>query len=357
MSERFIRCRLKVNYPRFSLDVDCTLPNHGITGIFGHSGSGKTTLLRGIAGLETMQGELIVNNSVWQNETINLPTHKRPIGYVFQEASLFSHLSVRDNLNYALKRADTQSTLIQLDDAVSLLDIQSLLNQYPHSLSGGERQRVAIARALLINPQLLLMDEPLASLDIQKKLEILPYLETLHRELTLPIIYVSHSPDEISRLADHLLVLDNGKVAASGPMIETISRLDFPLQLSEDTGVVIEGSIHQKDERWQLMAAQFDGGDLWLRDTGSSLGEKVRLRILARDVSLALEKHDSSILNLLPGVISEIKTEEQQGSALVKVMIGQTAIIARVTLKSLDHLNLSTGDKVWAQIKSAAILK
>jgi molybdate transport system ATP-binding protein len=221
-----IHARFKLDYTGFTLDVDLDLPSHGVTALFGHSGSGKTTLLRAIAGLERVPGGyLAVNGEVWQDDEqgIFLPTHQRPLGYVFQEASLFAHLNVRRNLEYGLKRVPEQQRRVSLDKAIELLGIGHLQERMPNALSGGERQRVGIARALAVSPQLLLMDEPLAALDLKRKGEILPYLERLHDELDIPVLYVSHSPDEVARLADHLVLMENGQVLASGALTETLA--------------------------------------------------------------------------------------------------------------------------------------
>jgi molybdate transport system ATP-binding protein len=350
-----IHCRFQVAYSQFDLDVNLSLPGQGVIGIFGHSGSGKTTLLRCIAGLEKNRGAITVNGSIWQNDSVFLPTHRRPLAYVFQEASLLPHLSVQQNLGFAVKRASNISPLAY-DDVLNILNIRKLLNQQTHQLSGGERQRVAIARSLLINPKVLLMDEPLASLDVTHKQEILPYLETLHRELTIPIIYVSHATDEVTRLADYLVVLEHGKVVADGPLHEVLSRLDHPFEINDDTGVVIDAIVTAKDTHWHLMSVQFDGGNMWLRDNHNQVGDKVRLRVLARDISIALQQHDSSILNCLPCTIDDIKEQSEEGSALIRLLVGSTALIAKVTLKSLHHLDLHKGKLVWAQIKSVALV-
>jgi len=212
-----IQACFRLDWPGFSLDVDLALPTRGVTALFGHSGSGKTTLLRCIAGLERApQGRLIVNGEVWQDEQRWVPTYKRPIGYVFQEPSLFSHLSVISNLRYGLKRMSDEQR-VSLDQAIDLLGIGHLVDRKPDRLSGGERQRVGMARALAVSPRLLLMGEPLAALDLKRKQEILPYLERLHDELDIPVLYVSHSPDEVARLADYLVAMEDGRVLASGP--------------------------------------------------------------------------------------------------------------------------------------------
>lgn len=209
-----IQARFRLDWPGFRLDVDLTLPGRGVTALFGHSGSGKTTLLRCIAGLErSPQGFLSFKGEVWQDAATWLPTYRRPLGYVFQEASLFPHLTVMGNLRYGLRRV-TAGQRAHLEQAIELLGIAPLLKRRPDRLSGGERQRVGIARALAVNPRVLLMDEPLAALDHQRKQEILPYLERLHDTLAIPVLYVSHSPDEVARLADHLVVMEDGQALA-----------------------------------------------------------------------------------------------------------------------------------------------
>lgn len=343
----------------FQLQVDVTLPGRGITAIFGQSGSGKTTLLRCLAGLQqASQGKLEVNGDVWQSKTSFLPTHKRPLGYVFQEASLFEHLTVQGNLNYARKRAHRGQVLLADDQVVEMMGISPLLNRHAAQLSGGERQRVAIARALLINPQLLLMDEPLAALDTARKQEILPYLENLRAELDIPIIYVSHALDEVARLADHMVVLDEGKVKAQGELAEVLSRLDLPLAASADVGVVVDGRITDRDSRWHLMRVAFSGGELWLADTNEALGQTIRIRILARDVSLALDDHaDSSILNRLPARVLEVVPDHDPAMRLIGLQLGTTRITARLTHRSCEHLQVEPGRQLWAQIKSVAVVR
>ncbi|HET9644943.1 MAG TPA: molybdenum ABC transporter ATP-binding protein, partial [Burkholderiaceae bacterium] len=247
-----IELRARLRRGAFSLDVDIVLPSRGITALFGPSGSGKTTLLRCIAGLERAeQARIVVDCSVWVDERIWLPAHRRPIGMVFQEASLFPHLSVLDNLRYGQRRAKG-APAGDLRPAIELLGITHLLERMPDRLSGGERQRVAIARALAVVPSLLLMDEPLAALDVARKREILPYLERLHDELKIPMLYVSHLPEEVARLADHLVVLEEGRVRAHGPLLETLARLDLPMSMSEEPGVIVEATVAELDAHWQL---------------------------------------------------------------------------------------------------------
>ncbi|MBW4055507.1 MAG: molybdenum ABC transporter ATP-binding protein, partial [Proteobacteria bacterium] len=260
-----ITARFCLNWPGFTLNLDLNLPGRGVTAIFGQSGSGKTTLLRCIAGLERAEhGFLAFKGEVWQDDRTFLPTHKRPLGYVFQEASLFPHLSVLGNLRYGLTRSKAEQN-ISLDQAIDLLGIGALLERKPERLSGGERQRVGIARALAVSPRILLMDEPLASLDLARKQEILPYLERLRDELEIPVLYVTHSPDEVGRLANYLVALEAGAVVAQGPLTETLARIDLPIRLGEERSVILEGIVAERDERWHLERVEFPGGALWMR--------------------------------------------------------------------------------------------
>ena len=356
-----IRARFKLDYSGFSLDVDVELPGRGVTALFWPSGSGKTTLLRCIAGLERApDGVLQVNGAVWQDDAkrIFLPTYQRPLGYVFQEASLFPHLDVRRNLEYGMKRVPASERRVSLEQAIELLGIGALLAQKPVTLSGGERQRVGIARALSVSPKILLMDEPLAALDLARKQEILPFLERLHDELEIPILYVSHAPDEVARLANHIVVMDGGRALANGPLSETLARLDLPIRLGEDAGVVIDANVGARDETWHLLRADFAGGSLWVRDTGAAVGEPVRVRILARDVSLAWVRPDhTSILNQLPGTIVALADDAHPSLALVRIQVGDTPLLARVTKLSAETLGLAPGKSVWVQVKSVALMR
>jgi molybdate transport system ATP-binding protein len=357
-----IQARLQVAYPGFDLDVDLALPGHGVTALYGHSGSGKTTCLRCIAGLEkARQGFIQINGEVWQDNDrgIFLPPHKRALGYVFQEASLFPHLSVRGNLEFGLRRIARSQRKVQLDQASTLLGIDHLLERHTDNLSGGERQRVGIARALLTSPRLLLLDEPLAALDTQRKSEILPYLERLHDELEIPMLYVSHSQDEVARLSDHIVVLSEGKALASGPIGETLARLDLPMATGDDAGVVVEGVVSAYDPHYQLLTLHLPGSDLKVRVAHSplSVGKTLRFKVQARDVSLNLQPDEqSSILNRLPvTVISEIAADNR-AHVLVRLDAAGTPLLARITRYSRDQLRLYPGQHLWAQIKSVAVL-
>lgn len=341
----------------FALNVDLQLPGRGVTALFGPSGCGKTTLLRCIAGLERASGSLMVNEHLWQDAKHFVPTHQRAIGYVFQEASLFPHLSVRGNLQYGMKRARINGN-VAIDPIIDLLGIRALLDRKPEGLSGGERQRVAIARALAVDPKLLLMDEPLAALDLKRKQEILPYLDRLQATLEIPILYVTHSPEEVVRLAHHLVVMDAGSVVASGELADTLSQLDLPVKLGQEAGVVIESVVGRIESQWHLTRMDFDGGSVWIRDPSLTIGAKARVRILASDVSLAREQPGkSSIQNVLQGEIDAMRDDEHPGLVLVRVKVGNTALLARVTKRAVSELALKTGDTVWTQVKSVALAR
>ncbi|TXT35048.1 MAG: molybdate transport system ATP-binding protein [Comamonadaceae bacterium] len=352
-----IQARFQLDWPGFTLDVDLDLPARGVTALFGHSGSGKTTLLRCIAGLERAPlGRITVNGEVWQDNKHWLPTHQRPLGYVFQEASLFPHLTVLGNLRYGLKRT-SEAQRVSLDAAIELLGIGHLLERKPDRLSGGERQRVSMARALALSPRLLLMDEPLAALDLKRKQEILPYLERLHRELDMPVLYVSHSPDEVARLADHIVVMEAGRAVAAGPLTETLARVDLPIHLGEDAGVVLDAVVAERDAPWHLARVEFPGGSLWVRDAGHALGDAVRVRILARDVSIALVPvHGISIQNCLPATLEQIATDHHPALALLRLKVGSSPMLARLTQRSAAGLGLMPGMAVWVQIKAVALI-
>ena len=353
-----IEARFQQRFPGFTLDVDLQLPGRGVTALFGPSGCGKSTLLRCMAGLNRADtGHCVVNGEVWQDPSVFLPTHRRDLGYVFQEPQLFEHLSVRANLQYGRARAPTTQQRVAWEQAIDLLGIAHLLDRRATGLSGGERQRVAIARALLTSPRLLLMDEPLAALDLARKNEFMPYLERLHRELDIPVIYVTHAPDEVARLADHIVAMEAGRVLASGALSEVLSRIDLPIRLGEDAGVVLEGTVIERDPDWHLARVGFDGGSLWVRDGGQSLGTAVRVRILARDVSLALQPTaESSMLNSLPAVVEELASDGHPALALTRLQVGGSPLVSRLTRRSAAALGLTPGLAVWAQIKAVALI-
>lgn len=357
-----IDVRLHLKYAAFALDVDLQLPGRGVTALYGHSGSGKTTCLRCIAGLERAEeGFVQINDEVWQDSQKGLfvPAHKRALGYVFQEASLFPHLSVRANLEFGLKRIPRPQRRVDMAQATELLGIGHLLERHPQHLSGGERQRIGIARALLTSPRLLLMDEPLAALDSKRKSEILPYLERLHDELDIPVLYVSHAQDEVARLADHIVLLSEGNALASGPIGETLARLDLPLALGDDAGVVIAGRVTAYDAHYQLLTLQLPDCPLQIRVAHAPLavGKQLRVKIQARDVSLSQQAEEhSSILNRLPVTVTQDIAADNSAHVLVRLDAGGTPLLARITRFSRDQLHVHPGQALWAQIKAVAVL-
>jgi molybdate transport system ATP-binding protein len=352
-----IQARFRIDRGDFVLNVDLDIPSPGVTAVFGPSGCGKTTLLRAIAGLEaTDYGFLKIEDKVWQDGPYFMPTHKRPVGYVFQQPSLFAHLNVRRNLEYGLRRLPEAQRKVSVDEAIELLGISRLLDRRPHHLSGGEQQRVAIARALLVSPSLLLLDEPLAALDMARKQEIMPYLESLHRELKIPVLYVSHSRDEVARLGDHMVLLEAGHVEAAGPVYEIFSRLDLSLAHEPDAETVIEAVIAAHDAEFDLTYLDFDGGRFAVAHSDLPPGSAVRLQVPASDVSLTLEHQSgTSILNIFAATVEEIASG-RRAQATVRLRVGRTPMLARVTRKSVSELGLQPGKVVYAQVKSAALL-
>ncbi|GLX16290.1 molybdenum import ATP-binding protein ModC [Pseudomonas straminea] len=362
MSDLQIHARFALSHPGFTLDVDLQLPGRGVSALFGHSGSGKTTVLRCVAGLERSgSGYLKVNGETWQDSAngIWLPAHQRPVGYVFQDANLFPHLSVRRNLEFGFRRIAKTARRVPFEQAVELLGISHLLERLPARLSGGERQRVGMARALLTSPSLLLMDEPLAALDLKRKGEVLPYLERLHDELDIPILYVSHAPDEVARLADHLVVLDEGSATASGPLKETLIRNDLPFIFEDEAEAVIDGLVAHHDGHYGLLGIDLAGttASLQLAHAPLPAGRSVRIKIKARDVSLSLEQaRDSSVLNLLPVTVQRWFDLPNPAHRLVELQLGEQRIIARITRYSFDQLSIQAGQALWAQVKSVSLL-
>ncbi|MEC7815823.1 MAG: molybdenum ABC transporter ATP-binding protein [Pseudomonadota bacterium] len=353
-----IDARFDCRFPGFNLNVDLQLPGTGITALFGHSGCGKTTLLRCMAGLQRAEGHLSVLGSLWQSESVFVPVHQRPLGYVFQETHLFPHLSVRRNLTYGQRRIAPGERQIRLEDAVDWLGLGHLLDRLPAGLSGGERQRVAMGRAILTSPKLLLMDEPLSALDQSSKLDILPYLERLRDHLSIPIVYVSHATSEVERLADHIVMMSQGRVVADGPLAETLARVDHPFGLQESAGVIVHGVLEEQDRQWHLDRFRFDGGSLWLRQIrGLQPGDQVRIKVMAKDVSIALtENRDQSVQNVVAATIDQVNAELAPGITLVRLMAGTTPFLCRLTSRAAAQLALKPGQRVWMQIKSVALL-
>ncbi|MFF7706658.1 molybdenum ABC transporter ATP-binding protein [Pseudomonas sp. NPDC007930] len=357
-----IQLRVALARRDFHLQANLSLPGTGVSALYGPSGSGKTTLLRCLAGLEKAPDAYIeVAGEVWQDSArrLFLPPHRRAVGYVFQEASLFPHLSVQQNLDYGQRRVAPAQRRVPQAAVCAMLGIEHLLGRAPQHLSGGERQRVGIARALLTSPRLLLMDEPLAALDAARKQEILPYLERLHDELDIPVVYVSHAQDEVARLADHLTLLERGEAIASGPIGETLARLDLPLAQGQEAGVVLQAPVLRFDAQYQLLSLALPDGSAELRIAQGprAVGTPLRVKILARDVSVSLNyENHSSILNRLPAVVRERVAADNPAHVLLALDCAGTRLLARITRYSAEHLGLQPGSRVWAQIKAVALL-
>tara|TARA_R110000824_G_scaffold52692_4_gene146233 strand:- start:166230 stop:167294 length:1065 start_codon:yes stop_codon:yes gene_type:complete len=337
----------------FNFDISA----QGITAVFGISGSGKTSLLRAIAGLDFHAGSYLqIGDDIWQDESSFLKPHKRSIGYVFQEASLFEHLTVLQNIQYGIKRMATSASVISLPQVIELLGLEALLERKPAQLSGGERQRVAIARALAVNPRILLMDEPLASLDQTRKEELLPYIESLNRQLNIPVFYVSHASEEIARLADQLIFIEDSMIKAAGPIENLLTRTDLSLAHRRQAESLIFATAEQYDAKFQLNYLSSAAGTFVVPGTKLVPGKQVRLRLTAQDISLTLEaQKDTSILNIFPALVDELIPEDN-AQLTVRLLINNLPVLARITLKSAANLQLQKNKSVFAQIKSVAVL-
>ncbi|MBT8145586.1 MAG: molybdenum ABC transporter ATP-binding protein [Gammaproteobacteria bacterium] len=352
-----IRCLLQ--HTDFSLDIDCQLPEKGVTVVFGPSGCGKTSLLRVIAGLETAsRGHVLVNSSTWQDDSKScwLPAHQRSVGFVFQQPGLFRHLSVLENLLFGLRRRG--SGRLDQNLVIATLELDSLLQRTVNDLSGGEQQRVALGRALMSNPQLLLLDEPLAALDTLSKARLIPFIENALHLLDIPALYVTHSTDELVRLADHVVMMERGRAVASGPLVDVFSRLDMSLSGVDDAFSVLKGAVLE-DTLPGLSAVRTEGGNLFHIPQGTAgMSQKVRIKIQARDVSLALEiPKRTSILNVLPAVVEEVSSVSNMGNCTVKLDLGGEKLLARISDYSRQQLRVEPGIRLYAQVKSAALLQ
>ena len=352
----FAQCSIQLQRQDFSVDAQFTIPSEGVLGIFGHSGSGKTTLLRCVAGLEKqVQGNIEVNGQIWLDKKVNLSIQQRNIGYIFQESRLFPHLTVEKNLAYGARRNRENTDSVDRQHLLELLNIGHLLKRYPFQLSGGEKQRVAIGRALLKNPQMLLLDEPLASLDQKRKQEILPFLDRLHDELKIPMLYVSHSLEEVSRLCDHMLVMDHGKVQFSGSIHEALVSAESPLATADNAAAVLEGIVSRQEKDFQISTIHTSNGTALHVQGILPLGQQVRVRVQANDVSITkAAASDSSILNIIEGQVLKV-VEEQQANVLLQVNLNGDILLARISRKSYQSLGLDIDQRVFMQIKSVSI--
>ncbi|MBF0380851.1 MAG: molybdenum ABC transporter ATP-binding protein [Magnetococcales bacterium] len=355
-----LEARFKLIKGDFTLNSNLATAISGVTGLFGPSGSGKTTFLRCLAGLErATQGYLRFGDDIWQDEAKNifLPPHQRPVGVVFQENRLFKHLTVKDNLLFGRKRSKNQKSSISWDGVVQILELEPLLNRHPQGLSGGEQQRVAIGRAILSNPELLIMDEPLASMDQTGSRRILGFISSLQNQLQLPILHVSHDMGEILQLADYLAVMESGEIIATGPISDMMTSLELPLAHRSDASTVLTARVVAHDPSYHLNHLEFGepAQRLFIANNNLAIGDKVRVRIFARDVSLALDHpSNTSILNLFPAQVVEV-AQENPAQYVVKLMVGNSPILARITKKSLQSLSIKKGLSLIAQVKSIAL--
>lgn len=361
MAEVAAGLQVQLQYQRgdFALDVDINVPSRGITALFGPSGAGKTTCLRAVAGLDPgIAGHIAFAGDVWQDSSTRrfVPAHRRRIGYVFQEASLFPHLSVSGNLDYGQRRARGNRP-VNREALLEQFGVDHLLARRVGSLSGGERQRVAIVRVLLSDPVLLLLDEPLSALDAPARSDLLGCLEQLHEELAIPTIYVSHAIDEVARLADHLVVMEAGRVLSQGSLQATLASGELPLAMSDLLGVVIEGKVIAQDPVDHLIELAFEGGRLWLPQRAERVGDRLRCRIGARDVVLStnLPAAGSSALNVVQAVVVGIIDAAHPSQCIVRLDIHGTALLASITRRSWRALALAPGSRVWAQVKATAL--
>ncbi len=346
----------------FTLRAQFEVPTPGVVALFGRSGCGKTTLVNLISGLlEPDEGFVKLNGTVLMDTQagICVPVERRRIGYVFQDPRLFPHLTVLGNLRYGQKRAPAGAQVIALDEVVGLLGIEALLNRRSHELSGGERQRVSLGRALLSQPSLLLLDEPLAALDVARRDEVLPYLEALRDRLSIPMVYVSHQFDEILRLATHVVLMDAGNVVAQGSLTEISLLPELRAIIGPDAvGAVLDGRVMSVDPARGI--AELQVGDsrpgrgilhVSLRD--ARVGSQLRVQLLARDIVIATEApRGLSVRNALEGTVAALADDPQSDAVLVTVDIGGATILARVTHDAVEALSLAPGLRVWTLVKA-----
>ncbi len=341
----------------FTLEAQFTAPRRGVTALYGPSGAGKTTVLRALAGLDReTAGSIRLGDTTWLDDDTFLAPHERGVGYVFQEPSLFEHLDVAGNIAYGLRRRAGNHGA-RRDELVDLLDLGALLHRRPQTLSGGEQRRVAIARALAPEPALLLMDEPLAGLDAARRADVLPYIETLAHRLEIPVLLVSHQFDEVARLADHLVLLEDGRVLAEGAIDELVTDPELPLASGFDAAAVLTGSVSDVDTRWSLVRVRTGNTEFVLPAEDLAPGETVRLRIAARDVSVAMAPPAaSSILNVLPATVLGMRARGPLVTVHLELEDGGR-LLARITARSARDLALDRGTAVFAQVKGVAVLR
>ncbi|MFH2052180.1 MAG: molybdenum ABC transporter ATP-binding protein [bacterium] len=354
------RCRVqRRGRGGFLLDADLTVPGTGVTTLWGPSGCGKTTLLRCIAGLEDqVDGRIQLAGNVWLDTDagIDVPPHRRTLGCVFQDGLLFPHLDVRANLQFGRRRRNPPAGDEDVERAVRLLGLDGMLDRSPDTLSGGERQRVALGRALLARPDLLLLDEPLASVDAAAREDLYPFIAAIARREDIPILHVTHDRREAAALADHLVLMSAGRIAAAGPLGTMAADLDGPWAQGSDPVAVIDGQVRDRDHDFHLNRLEFAGGSLWLPGPAPAAGAKQRVLIAARDVSLSLDvPAGTSILNVLPVVVIGLR-DRNESQIIVRLTAGDVPLLAIITRRSAAHLDLGAGRRLYAQVKSAALL-
>jgi molybdate transport system ATP-binding protein len=352
----------------FVVKVALSAPSDALVALFGQSGAGKTTVLNALAGLvRPRRGHMRLDDTLFFSceQGVAMPIEQRGIGYVFQEGRLFPHLSVEQNLDYGARRvrvwqrtALPAGSSVKRQEIIDLLALGPLLPRRTPSLSGGERQRVALARALLSNPRMLLLDEPLAALDMPRKLEVMHYIERLRQLTRIPMVLVSHALEEVARLADILVVLEHGQMKAQGPIAEVLTRPDLvPLLGEQDASSLIEGNITLAEQDGHLATLSFQGGELQIRARGKEQGERIRLRIRASDVALSLRPlEDVSISNMLAARVVELRPVPS-GSVLVLLDVTGTRLLASITSDSAKRLRLQPGCAVWALTKSVTLIE
>ncbi|MCK7594095.1 molybdenum ABC transporter ATP-binding protein [Pseudomarimonas salicorniae] len=353
------RVALDVRRETFHLACDLELPGDGVSAVYGRSGSGKTTLLRAVAGLEpSARGRIEVAGETWLDsaEGFDLPTWRRPLGFVFQEPSLLPHLDVLHNILFGAP-GGSRAGSAPIREVIELLGLEGLLQRTPGSLSGGQQQRVAIARALASEPRLLLLDEPLSALDAPRRQEVLPWLARLKREARMPMLYVTHQSSEVLQLADHLTVLEEGQVEASGPLDRLLDRLHGTGPDAAEPCALLRGVVAGVDAAWGLVEVDCAGVPLWICAGRFVTGTPVRLRVEARDVSISLERPQrSSMQNLIHCRVLAVEPAAQPGQQLVRLGWADQQLWARITSRSIDALGLAPGVEAWAQVKAIALL-
>ncbi|MGO9949213.1 MAG: molybdenum ABC transporter ATP-binding protein [Steroidobacteraceae bacterium] len=342
----------------FTLDARFELPTPGVVALFGRSGCGKSTLINVIAGLlDADSGRVALDDVVLLDteQRVDVPPQRRRIGYVFQESRLFPHFDVAGNLRYAARRAGSPK-FVGFDLVVDLLDLKLLMSRRVHQLSGGERQRVAIGRALLSQPRLLLLDEPLASLDASRREELLPYLEILRDQLAIPMVYVSHNFDEVLRLATHLVLMERGTTTAQGGIGEMSLNPGVRAIIGADAvGAIVEGTVLGLDPASGMTRVGVGGGEIKVLAAAAAAGAKLRVQLLARDLIVATrEPQQLSVGNILTGVVTAV-TGDEGDADLIAIDIGGTIIMARVTRAATRELKLTAGLPVWALVKAVSL--